>query len=112
MRIVLFFLLNGTMIVLSGCLPPEQKPSSTPDKDSIVSVNSDEEVLSQPDSAQYNIQAEDSALKIPHTIQTGNTSPADVVAFAKTLIGVPYKYASANPAEGFDCSGFITYVFN
>ena len=32
--------------------------------------------------------------------------------FAESLIGVPYKYASTNPAEGFDCSGFITHVFN
>ncbi len=45
-------------------------------------------------------------------INTANTKPAELVAFAKTLIGVPYKYASADPTEGFDCSGFITYVFN
>lgn len=34
-----------------------------------------------------------------------------IVNFAETLLGVPYKYASTDPAEGFDCSGFITYVF-
>lgn len=34
------------------------------------------------------------------------------VNYAKTLIGVTYKYASIDPAIGFDCSGFITYVFN
>ena len=28
------------------------------------------------------------------------------------MIGTPYKYASIDPAIGFDCSGFITYVFN
>ena len=39
-------------------------------------------------------------------------TPHQVVAFAKTLIGIPYKYASTDPSEGFDCSGFITYVFN
>ncbi len=36
----------------------------------------------------------------------------DLVSFAKTLIGIPYKYASTDPTKGFDCSGFITYVFN
>jgi cell wall-associated NlpC family hydrolase len=45
-------------------------------------------------------------------VHTANTTPAELVSFSKTLIGVPYKYASTNPAEGFDCSGFITYVFN
>lgn len=35
-----------------------------------------------------------------------------LLAYAKTLIGTPYKYASVNPVEGLDCSGFITHVFN
>ena len=46
------------------------------------------------------------------SINTGNTRPAALIAFAKTLIDVPYKYASTDPSEGFDCSGFITYIFN
>lgn len=46
------------------------------------------------------------------TIETGATNPAEVLQFAKTLIGTPYLYASTDPAKGFDCSGFITYVFN
>lgn len=39
-------------------------------------------------------------------------TPDSIVAFARTLIGTPYLYASTDPAKGFDCSGFITYVFN
>lgn len=39
-------------------------------------------------------------------------SPATIVAFAKTLEGIPYLYGSSDPYKGFDCSGFITYVFN
>jgi len=35
-----------------------------------------------------------------------------LIAFAESLIGVPYRYASTDPSVGFDCSGFITYVFN
>ena len=45
-------------------------------------------------------------------INTKNVDPAAVVYFAKTLVGVPYKYGSAKKEEGFDCSGFISYVFN
>ncbi|MEP7319944.1 MAG: C40 family peptidase [Panacibacter sp.] len=40
------------------------------------------------------------------------TTTQQLVSYAKTLIGVPYKYASTDPSIGFDCSGFITYVFN
>jgi cell wall-associated NlpC family hydrolase len=35
----------------------------------------------------------------------------DLVAYAKTFIGTPYKYGSATPANGLDCSGFIMVVF-
>ncbi|MEJ6980382.1 C40 family peptidase [Pedobacter sp. P351] len=45
-------------------------------------------------------------------IDTRDIDPEDLTAFAKTLIGTPYKYGSVEPQKGFDCSGFITYVFN
>ncbi len=44
-------------------------------------------------------------------IDTQKVSPTNIVEFARTQVGVPYKYASTDPAQGFDCSGFITYVF-
>lgn len=50
-------------------------------------------------------------ITLPSAIDTRGVSPDQVVTFAKTLIGVPYLYASTDPAKGFDCSGFITYVF-
>jgi cell wall-associated NlpC family hydrolase len=45
-------------------------------------------------------------------IDTRNVNPEDVIKFAETLIGTPYVYGSTDPKVGFDCSGFITYVFN
>jgi len=46
------------------------------------------------------------------SVNTGDITPLELVEYSKTLIGIPYKYASTNPQQGFDCSGFITYVFN
>jgi cell wall-associated NlpC family hydrolase len=45
-------------------------------------------------------------------IKTGNVQPRQLIGFAKTLVGIKYKYGSTDPSAGFDCSGFITYVFN
>lgn len=34
-----------------------------------------------------------------------------ITSYAESLIGTPYRYASCDPRSGFDCSGFISYVF-
>ena len=34
-----------------------------------------------------------------------------VLEAAAELVGIPYVYASADPAVGFDCSGFVSYVY-
>jgi len=39
------------------------------------------------------------------------TKTDSLVKFAKSLLGTPYKYASSS-TEGFDCSGFINYVYS
>jgi len=54
----------------------------------------------------------DSVLVPAAQIHTRNVHPQQVVDFAKTLIGTPYRYASTDPKVGFDCSGFITYIFH
>lgn len=40
------------------------------------------------------------------------TSPNRLLEFAKSMIGIRYRYASSSPKKGFDCSGFVNYVFS
>jgi len=62
---------------------------------------------SQTVSAQYQELLKKVTLNIQHKTPAGR-----LIEFAKTMIGVPYRYASNNPALGFDCSGFVNYVFH
>jgi cell wall-associated NlpC family hydrolase len=40
-----------------------------------------------------------------------SASAARVLATASRYLGTPYRYGGATPATGFDCSGFVQYVF-
>lgn len=40
------------------------------------------------------------------------TSSESLIDFAKSMLGIPYRYATRNPKVGFDCSGFVSYVFS
>jgi cell wall-associated NlpC family hydrolase len=45
--------------------------------------------------------------------KASNITKADsLVEFSKSLIGKKYCYGSCTPGGGFDCSGFVYYVFS
>src|ERR1700733_15002744 len=45
------------------------------------------------------------------SLRTDSVSGDSIIQFARTLIGVPYRTAMCDPLRGFDCSGFVNYVF-
>jgi cell wall-associated NlpC family hydrolase len=47
----------------------------------------------------------------PVDLNTDSVSTDNVIGLAQTLIGTRYRAASSNPLYGFDCSGFVSYVF-
>lgn len=34
-----------------------------------------------------------------------------ILSIAKALLGTPYRFGGTTPNEGFDCSGYVAYVF-
>lgn len=91
------------------CLLTTLSSCSQPDKNQNYNQIGDVEISADTASITNRWDYSDTAPKI---ILTGQTRPDELLAYAKTLQGVPYKYASVNPDEGFDCSGFITHVFS
>lgn len=46
----------------------------------------------------------------PRVLPPSSSAPSAVVRTAQSLLGVPYRNGGSDPA-GFDCSGFVRYVF-
>lgn len=46
-----------------------------------------------------------------HKIPITDALRTELIKFASQLVGIPYKYAGEKPETGFDCSGFVLYVY-
>jgi cell wall-associated NlpC family hydrolase len=44
-------------------------------------------------------------------IMAPEVNRSELIAFAKNYLGTTYQYASADPGKGFDCSGFVYFIF-
>jgi len=61
---------------------------------------------------QYQQLASTLSAQIPQQQEQENSSANRILEFAKSMLGVRYRAASSSPKIGFDCSGFVNYVFS
>lgn len=109
-RYLLTISLLATVLGACNLFEVRKDEEGTGSVDSLSVTDSLQALYSQPAD---NTRSADTALLPPaQVINTGPTRPEEVVAYAEGLIGIPYVYGSTNPKKGFDCSGFITHVFN
>jgi cell wall-associated NlpC family hydrolase len=116
MRLVILILLAGIASVSCKWNPPASNEGimedSTIVKDTLL-VTDTLHALAPDSFPKDQAVNKDTVVQAPAAvIDTKNANPQMIVAFAKTLMGTPYVYGSTNPSVGFDCSGFITHVFN
>lgn len=95
------------LLILAGLFYYTYKIISTSNHKSITEVDTAVSLLDSGFQKTDSVNQQNTITPWPDTI------PLDeIVSFAETLQGIPYLYASTDPTKGFDCSGFITYVFN
>ena len=100
------------LIILFGCVQSREKETSVLNSDITKASDTSLPALAAPDVIVAERDSSPVLITFIDSIDTKNVYPADLVAYAKTWMDVKYKYASSDPVEGFDCSGFISFVFN
>lgn len=95
MKTILFSLSLISILILTGC--STSRKTSKPEEANSKEIRSTVVIKNK---------------VAPRLINTKNISADQAVTFAETLIGTKYTYGSMVKEKGFDCSGFINYVFN
>jgi cell wall-associated NlpC family hydrolase len=98
-------ILIAALGLLTACNRPADAPAATPEQ-STPRATIVAEATSVPQADRRTGQTTN------HVPAAGTPTPDELVDFAELFYGVPYQYGSSDPAVGFDCSGYINYVFN
>jgi cell wall-associated NlpC family hydrolase len=57
------------------------------------------------------VPVEDESVPDENDSQDDKTTGQEIVEYAKNFLGTSYVYGGDSPKEGFDCSGFVKYVY-
>ena len=60
----------------------------------------------------FNVKKKEPKIIVPNAKIQTEINRDSIIAYAKQYLGTPYVYASSNPKKGFDCSGFVSFVFS
>jgi cell wall-associated NlpC family hydrolase len=87
--------------------PPKQPESATPLIEADTSSSSNPKPSATPKPAAQTVSYTDSTGELSFDESTSGK----LAEFALTLIGTKYVYGGSTPSGGFDCSGFVMYVY-
>ena len=73
-----------------------------------VAASIEPEVTGEADPGSFDFGTETPAFTPP---PPDGSRASQVIAIAMQYLGVPYRWGGSSPATGFDCSGFVMYVF-
>ena len=91
---------DALALLFSAFLSVAEAPQMLPADALNITVLADTAIVA----AEPEIKADSNAVSV--------LTATNLLAYAETFKGTRYKYASADPKKGFDCSGFVMYVFN
>ena len=59
----------------------------------------------------YNVKKDNKTTSVKTEKAQTKTDRDSIISYASQYMGTPYLYAGNDPNKGFDCSGFVSYVF-
>lgn len=119
MRILAAAAVLGCSLAVGACASTTSRPSAFPNARPVERAPAPESAAPDgraPGPATAAVTTSGAAVNGPAAVNSAASvnSPASVFSVIQTALdlrGIPYRLGGATPETGFDCSGFVSYVF-